>query len=98
MGLMSNQPSPFANFKIVKFLKSDFGRVYLEVEANEKATTSLVVDSSDQCSIFRMVSREVCNTQVYILGLYSCCICIIKGIYICWKFMMTMTMQNTAGD
>ncbi|KAL7609853.1 hypothetical protein Lser_V15G10361 [Lactuca serriola] len=58
MGLMSNQPSPFANFKIVKFLKSDFGRVYLEVEANEKATTSLVVDSSDQCSIFRMVSCE----------------------------------------
>ncbi|CAH1415156.1 unnamed protein product [Lactuca virosa] len=55
--IMSNQPCPFANFKIVKFLKSDSGRVYLEVEANEKATTSLL-DTSDQCSIFRMVSRE----------------------------------------
>ncbi|CAH1415157.1 unnamed protein product [Lactuca virosa] len=54
MGLMSDKPFPFANFKIVKFLTRDFGRVYLEVQADDK----YVVDSSDQSSIFIMISRE----------------------------------------
>ncbi|KAL4570371.1 hypothetical protein LXL04_026023 [Taraxacum kok-saghyz] len=53
-GLMSNQLSPFANFKIVKFLPSDrFGTVFLEAGA----TTSLL-DTFDKTLIFPMVSRE----------------------------------------
>ncbi|KAI3679978.1 hypothetical protein L2E82_50714 [Cichorium intybus] len=62
MGVISHQPSVFTNLKILKFSTVHPVRVYMEVQAQEKVSTSTEIKNhqldSSPSSIFKVVSCE----------------------------------------